>query len=123
VSDHITAHLVLADALDGTIGILGLLAASTWIAWRFGATLLRVAGFCSLWVAWACGSEGGYGYCVGFVVLGMIAWGAGTAWYAKRRGRWPSALSERLLTGLLGKRSPLGLAVPPAVPTAPRRHR
>jgi hypothetical protein len=106
VSDHIAAHLVLAGALASTIGILGLLVASTWIAWRFGATLLRLAGLCSLWVGWACGTQGGYAYCAAFLVLGTIVWGGGTVWHAKRRGRWPSALSARLLTRVLGKRSP-----------------
>jgi hypothetical protein len=33
--------------------------------------------------------------------------GTGTVWYAKRPRRWPSALSRRLLTLVLGKHSPL----------------
>ena len=31
-----------------------------------------------------------------------VAWGGGTVWYARRRGRWPSRLSGRVLTRLLG---------------------
>jgi hypothetical protein len=60
-----------------------------------------------LWAAWACGSQGGYGYCAAFLALGMLAWSAGAVWYANRRGGWPSAISERLLTRVLGRRSPL----------------
>jgi hypothetical protein len=92
--------------LAGAISIVGLLAAFAWIGWRFGPILLRLGGLCSWWAAWACGSRGGYGYCVGFLVLGAVAWGAGTIWYAGRRGRWPSALSERVFTCLLGRGSP-----------------
>ncbi len=96
--------------LPSAISLLGLLAAFAWIAWRFGPTLLRVVGWCSWWVAWATGSQGGYAYCAAFLVLGLFAWGAGTIWYARRRGRWPSALSERLLTRVLGRRTPLAAA-------------
>jgi hypothetical protein len=101
-------------ALAGAITVLGSLAASAWIAWRFGPSLLRLAGFCSLWVAWACGSEGGYGYCLAFLALGTLAWGAGTLWFAQRRRRWPSAISERLLARLLGRRNPLARVEPPS---------
>jgi hypothetical protein len=52
------------------IRVLGLLGAFAWIGWRFGPTLARLTGWCSWWVAWACGSQGGYGYCVAFVLLG-----------------------------------------------------
>jgi hypothetical protein len=31
-----------------------------WVVWRFGLTLARVTGWCSWWVAWAYGSQGGY---------------------------------------------------------------
>jgi hypothetical protein len=94
----------------GVISVVGLFAMLTWIAWRFGPTLLHVACWCSWCVGWACGSQGGYGYCVAFLVLGTLTWGVGTAWYAKRRARWPSAISERLLTRVLGRRSPLAPA-------------
>jgi hypothetical protein len=94
--------------LAGAISLLGLLAMSTYVAWRFGSTLLRTTGWASWGVAWACGSQGGYGYCVAFLVLGTLAWGTGTVLYAKRRGQWPSAFSGRVLARLLGKRSPLG---------------
>jgi hypothetical protein len=93
--------------LAGAIGILGLLTASAWITWRFGPTLLRLTGWCSWWLAWACGSQGGYGYCAGFLALGLLAWGGGTVWFARRRGRWPSAISERLLDRVFGRPSRL----------------
>jgi hypothetical protein len=100
--------LAVSPGLPATaVTLTGSLATLTWLTWRFGPTLLRLAGFCSLWIAWACGSQGGYGYCLFFLALGTLAWGTGTVWYAKRRGRWPSAVSERLLTGVLGRRSPL----------------
>lgn len=91
--------------LAGVVGVLVLLMAAAWVAWRFGPTLLRVGGWCSWCVAWACGSQGGYGYCVALLALGTFTWGMGTIWYAKRRGRWPSAISERLLARGLGQRS------------------
>lgn len=106
---HVFPPIAFAGLLAGVVGILGFLELVAWLAWRFGLTLLRVTGFCSFGVAWACGSQGGYGYCAAFLVLGALAWGAGTTWYAKRRGRWPSALSRRLLTRVLGKRSLLRL--------------
>jgi hypothetical protein len=109
--------------LAGVIGVLGLLAVVAWVGWRFGPTLARVTGWCSWWVAWACGSQGGYGYCAAFLLLGALAWGGGTIWYAKRRGRWPSALSARLFTRLLGRRAPLTQVELPAAGIVPRRHR
>ena len=102
------APVAAVGPLAGAISLIGLVAVFAWIAWRFGPTLLRLAGWSWWWVAWVCGSQGGYGYCVAFVVLGTLAWGTGTVWYAKRRGRWPSAFSGRVLARLLGKRSPLG---------------
>jgi hypothetical protein len=80
-------------------------AAFTWIAWRFGPTLLRIAGWSWRWVGWACGSQGGYGYAVVFLVLGALAWGTGTVSYARRWGRWPSAVSARLFAHLPAPRS------------------
>jgi hypothetical protein len=96
-----------ADPLADAISLIGLVAVFAWIAWRFGPTLLRVAGWSWWWVAWACGSQGGYRGCVAFLVLGTVAWSVGTVWYATRRGRWPSVISERLLTRALGRHSPL----------------
>jgi hypothetical protein len=90
-----------------------MLAAFSWIVWRFGPALLRIAGFCSLWVAWACGSQCGYGYCATLSVLGAELWAVGRVCYARRRGRWPSPLSERLLARVLGGRSPVAPAEPP----------
>ena len=102
--------------LSGAVGLLGFLAVAAWLLWRFGPTLARLAGWGSLWAAWACGSQGGYGYCIAFAALGVLAWGAGTVWYARRRGYWPSALSARLFTRLLGRRAQLDssrAALPP----------
>jgi hypothetical protein len=107
----VSAPLVLPVAslgpLANVVGVLGFLAMVAWIGWRFGPTLTRLTGCCSWCVAWACGSEGGYGYCAGFFALGTLAWASGTIWYARRRGRWPSAISERLFTRALGTRGPL----------------
>ncbi len=89
------APFASAGPLAGVMGVLGFLALVAWVGWRFGPTLARVTGWCSWWVAWACGSQGGYGYCVAFLLLGALAWGGGTLWYARRRARWPSALSAR----------------------------
>lgn len=89
------------DALATVIGVLGLLAVATWFVLRFGSTLLRLTGWCSWWLTWACGSQGAYGYRLAFFVLGTLAWGASTVSYARRRGRWPSAISERVVTRAL----------------------
>lgn len=63
------------------------------------------------------------GICVlGLAAVAGWAWGGGTLWYARRRGRWPSALSARLFTRLLGDRSPLTRLAIPAVVILPRRH-
>jgi hypothetical protein len=83
------------------ITILGVLATFAWLAWRFGPTLTRLTGWCSWVIAWAAGSQSAYRYCFAFAVLGTLAWGAGTLWYARRRGRWPSLLSARIFTRLL----------------------
>ena len=115
--------LASAGPLAGVIGVLGLLAVVAWVGWRFGPTLARVSGWCSWCVAWACGAQGGYGYCVAFAVYGVLAWSAGTVWYARRRGRWPSALSARLFTRLLGERAQLGQLELGAVLVVPRRRR
>ena len=112
LSPQLIIQIAFPGPLAGLVSVLGMLAAFSWIVWRFGPALLRIAGFCSLWVAWACGSQGGYGYCAALSVLGAVLWVAGTVWYAKRRGRWPSPLSERLLPRVLGRRSPLAPAKP-----------
>src|SRR5271166_4511356 len=91
----------LSRPLVAVICVLGFLAVAAWVGWRFGPTLARVTGWCSCWVAWACGSQGGYGCCVAFLLLSALAWGGGTVWYARRRGRWPSPLSAKLFTRLL----------------------
>jgi hypothetical protein len=49
--------------------------------------------------------------------------GVGTVWYAKRRARWPSPLSGRLLTRALRQRSRRGLAEHPPTSIVPDRHR
>jgi hypothetical protein len=112
-----------ASPLAGVICVLGLLGTFAWIGWRFGPTLARIAGWCSWWVAWACGSQGGYGYGVAFVLFGVLAWSGGTVWYARRRGRWPSALSARLFTRVLGRHGRLPQFELPAILIVPRRHR
>jgi hypothetical protein len=103
--------------------VLGFLAVAAWIAWRFGPTLARVSGWGSLWVAWACGSQGGYGYCAAFLVFGALAWGGGTLWWARRRGYWPSAVSARLFGHVLGERAMRPGTALPAVVIVPRRRR
>jgi hypothetical protein len=45
---------------------------------------------------WACGIGGGYGYAIFFLAGGTLSWGAGTVWYAARRGYWPSLVSRRI---------------------------
>jgi hypothetical protein len=52
--------------LAAAIGVLGFLTVVAWVAWRFGPTLLRISGWSWWWVAWASGSQRGYGYCVAF---------------------------------------------------------
>lgn len=103
------------------IGILGFAAVVAWIAWRFGPTLTRATGWCSWCVAWACGSQGGYRYCAAFLLFGALLWGGGTIWYARRRRRWPSALSARLFARLLNSRNAVTHVEAPAVVIAPRR--
>ena len=106
----------------GLIGVLGFLAVAAWDGWRFGpnhvptSQSVLVVGLGSV-------ASADYGYCVAFLLLGALAWGGGTIWYAKRRGRWPSALSARLFARLLGKRNPVTHVELPAVVIAPRRHR
>jgi hypothetical protein len=109
--------------MAAAITILGFLAVAAWIAWRFGPTLTRVSGWSALWVAWACGSQGGYGYCAAFLVFGALAWGGGTLWWARRRGYWPSAVSARLFGRLLGERAVRPGTARPAVLIVPRRRR
>ena len=123
MSAYAAVPIASPGPLAGAIGVLGFLAAAAWVGWRFGPTLIRVIGWSSWWVAWACGSQGGYGYCVAFLLLGALAWAGGTIWYAKRRGRWPSALSARLFTRVLGKRNPVTDAELRATVIVPRRHR
>ncbi|MGA2321551.1 MAG: hypothetical protein ABSG95_12555 [Solirubrobacteraceae bacterium] len=120
---HLVVPLASPGPLAGAIGVLGFLTMVAWIGWRFGPTLTRVTGWCSWWVAWACGSQGGYGYCAAFLVLGGLAWAGGTIWYARRRGRWPSAMSARLFARLLGRRNPVTHVEFPATVIVPRRHR
>jgi hypothetical protein len=123
MTSRVTVPLASAAPLEGVVSLLGILAVGTWVGWRFGPTLLRIAGFCSLSLAWACGSQRGCGYCAGFVVLGVLQWGGGTIWYAGRHGRWPSAFSGRVVTRPLGRRSPPGVAENPAFTVIPRRPR
>jgi hypothetical protein len=91
----------LSGALAKVVAILGLLAVLIWACYRFGPTIARVAGIAVWWTAWACGSQGAFAYMAALFVLGTVSWVAGTVWYARRRGHWPSPLSARLL----GRRS------------------
>jgi hypothetical protein len=110
------------DPLANVISALGMPAVLAWVAWRFGPTLTRLAGWCLVWLAWACGSQGGYGCCAAFGLLGALVWAGGTIWYARRRGRWPSTLSAKLVARLPGERRPRGpVQLPSAV--APRQRR
>jgi len=123
VFPHLVVPLASPGPLAGVIDISGFLAVVAWIGWRFGPTLARVTGWGWWWAAWACGSQGGYWYCLAFLLLGALSWGGGTMWYAKRRGRWPSALSARLFTRLLGSRNPVTHVEIPAVVIASRHRR
>jgi hypothetical protein len=99
--------IATTEPLANVICMFGLIAVVGWLAWRLGPTLARLGGWGSWWLAWACGSQGGYIYCAFFLVLGAIAWGAGTLWYARRRGRWPSRLSAWLFARPLGQHNPV----------------
>ena len=123
MSSRLVLPVASAGPLAGVISVLGFLAGVAWVGWRFGPTLTRVTGWCSWCVAWACGSQGGYGYCIAFLLFGALAWGGGTIWYARRRGRWPSALSARLFARLLGKRNPVTYVALPATVIVPRHRR
>jgi len=123
VPSHVLIPLATPGPLACVICVLGFLAVVGWVGWRFGPTLARVSGWCSWWVAWACGSQGGYGYCAVFLLLGVLAWGGGTIWYARRRGRWRSAVSGRLFARLLRGRNPVTQVALPATVIVPRRHR
>lgn len=113
---------VLATAPFATaITVAGFLASAAYVAYRFGPALLRLSGWCSFWAAWVTGGQGGYGYCAAFLLLGLLAWGGGTVWFARRRGRWPSAVSRRVLTRVPGFRS-LALAERMPAVAALRRH-
>ena len=85
-------------ALGAIIAVGGLLLLVAWLAWRFGPTLTRCCGIAAWWIAWACGSQGGYGYMIFFLLFGTAAWSVGTLWYHARRGYWPSRLSQRIFT-------------------------
>lgn len=62
---------------------------------------MHLTGWCSWWVPWAAGSQGGYGYSVAFLLLGTFAWAVGTLWHAYRRGRWPPSNSAMRFGRLL----------------------
>jgi hypothetical protein len=100
VRSHVVLPLASPGALASSIFVVGFLAVVAWVGWRFGPTLTRLTGWCSWCVAWACGSQGGYGYCAAFLLFGALAWAAGTIWYARRRGRWPSVVSAKLFARL-----------------------
>ncbi|HEY7951492.1 MAG TPA: hypothetical protein VID70_00800 [Solirubrobacteraceae bacterium] len=123
MSVHHPTPVASAGLLADVIGILGFLAVAAWFLWHVGPSLARVCGWGWWWVAWACGSQGGYWYCLAFLVFGTVTWGGGTLWWARRRGYWPSALSARLFERVLGERAILPHAELPAVLVVPRRRR
>jgi hypothetical protein len=65
----------------------------------------------------------GYWCCAFLLVLGTLAWGAGTVWWARRSRRWHSSLSRHLFERTLGEHSRLEEAHLPTVVLASRRHR
>jgi hypothetical protein len=83
--------------LAAIVALAGLIAVFAWLLYRFGPTLSRVSGIAFWWAGWACGSQGGFGYMAFLLILGTLLWAAGTIWYARRRGHWPSPISARLL--------------------------
>lgn len=101
MSPHVVTEVASSSVASSAIAVLGLLATFAWVGWRFGPTLMRLTGWCSWWVAWAAGSQGAYAYGFALLLLGALAWTAGTLWYAHRRGRWPSPISAKLLGRLL----------------------
>lgn len=86
------------EVFASLVAIGGLVCVLTWIGYRFGPTLLRYGGLGAWWAGWACGSQGGYGYMLFLLILGTLSWAIGTLWYHRRRDRWPSPISQRLLT-------------------------
>lgn len=107
------------DVLASIVAISGLVCVFVWVAWRFGPTLTRYCGIASWWAAWACGSQGGYGYMLLLLILGTGSWAVGTLWYVKRRGHWPSPLSQRIFTRTLATQR----TKPSAPPRTTRRWR
>jgi hypothetical protein len=106
-----------AGLLASIVAIGGLVCLFVWVAWRFGPTITRFCGIASWWAAWACGSQGGYDYMVVLLILGTGSWAFGTLWYAKRRGHWPSPLSQRIFTRTLATQHTKP-GTPPARPDA-----
>ena len=98
-------------------GIGGLLLVFAWIGWRFGPTIARYCGWAFWWIGCACGGEGGYAYAVFFLILGTASWATGTVWYARRRGYWPSLLSQRLFTHAARRHDAGGSRTSHAAPT------
>jgi hypothetical protein len=58
MSPRVLVAIAPPGALGGLISAVGVLGVFARLAWRFGATLLRVTGWCSWWGAWACGQRG-----------------------------------------------------------------
>ena len=86
------------DLFASIVAIGGLVCLFAWVAWRYGPTITRYCGIASWWAAWACGSQAGYDYMAVLLIVGTGSWAFGTLWYAKRRGHWPSPLSQRIFT-------------------------
>jgi hypothetical protein len=115
--------LAAAGPLAGAICVLGLVAVAGWGCVALRADVGARHGLVLVVGGVGVRQPGRLRYCVAFLVLGAAAWGGGTLWYARRRGRWPSALSARLFTRVLGSRSPLSRLEIPAVVILPRWRR
>jgi hypothetical protein len=76
----------------------GVLLVLAWVAWRYGPTISRVWGFGCWAIGWVLASQGAIGLSIAFLLWGGVSWAIGTAWYSRRRGYWPSAISARLFT-------------------------
>jgi hypothetical protein len=78
------------------IAVGGLLLVLAWVAWRYGPTISRVWGFGCWAIGWLLASQDAIGLSIALLLWGTASWAIGTAWYSRRRGYWPSAISARL---------------------------
>jgi hypothetical protein len=92
----------LSSVLAALVSIIGVLAVVACVVYRYGPTLCRITGIAWWWAAWACGSQGGFGYMVILLLLGSATWATGAIWHSKRTGYWPSRIAARVLDPLVG---------------------